>query len=139
MTDKQYPDLDPHQSERSNLIPHQSKRSDSDPHQSEEADPNFAWKTIFKPFATDLFANVRYIFLTPFHPLTTLQLQISTVKLDNNFLEPSVADPNPDPDPPDPCVFGPSGSGSTSQSYGSGSGSFYHHAQIVRKTLIPTI
>jgi hypothetical protein len=54
----------------------------------------------------------------------------------------SVADPNPDP--PDPHVFGPPGSGSTSQMYGSGcgscsgSGSFYHHAKIVRKTLIPT-
>ncbi len=59
MTDKQYPDLDPHQSERSNLIPHQSKRSDSDPYQNEKADPNMAWKTILKPFATDLFANVR--------------------------------------------------------------------------------
>jgi hypothetical protein len=56
----------------------------------------------------------------------------------------SVADPDPDPH-----VFGPpgSGSGSTSQRYGSGpgscsgsgSGSFYHHAKIVRKTLIPTI
>jgi hypothetical protein len=32
-----------------------------------------------------------------------------------------------DPDPPDPHVFGPPGSGS-----------FYHHAKIVRKTLIPT-
>ena len=50
-------------------------------------------------------------------------------------------DPNPDPDSPDPRVFGPpgSGSGSTSQRYGSGSGSFYHHAKIVRKTLIPPI
>jgi hypothetical protein len=50
----------------------------------------------------------------------------------------SVADPNPDPH-----VFGPPGSGSTSQRYGSGSssgsGSFYYHAKIVRKTLIPTI
>jgi hypothetical protein len=47
----------------------------------------------------------------------------------------------PDPDPPDPHVFGPpgSGSGSASQRYGSGSGSFYHHAKIVRKTLIPSI
>ncbi len=50
-----------------------------------------------------------------------------------------------DPDPPDPHVFGPPGSGSTSQSYGSGSysgsgsGSFYHHAKIVRKTLIPIV
>jgi hypothetical protein len=35
---------------------------------------------------------------------------------------------DPDPDPPDPHVFGPPGSGS-----------FYHHAKIVRKTLIPTI
>jgi hypothetical protein len=59
----------------------------------------------------------------------------------------SVADPNPDPDPQDPHVFGPPGSGSSSQRYGSGSGSgscsgsgsFYHHAKIVRKTLIPTI
>ncbi len=54
----------------------------------------------------------------------------------------SVADPDPNPDP---HVFGPpgSGSGSTSQRYGSGScsgsGSFYNHAKIVRKTLIPTI
>ncbi len=47
----------------------------------------------------------------------------------------SVADPNPDP--PDPHVFGPPGSGSISQRYGSGS--FYHHAKIVRQTLIPTI
>ena len=71
--------------------------------------------------------------------------------LNNAVLKTSVADPdpNPDPDPPDPHVFGPpgSGSGSTSQMYGSGSGScsgsgsgsFYHHAKIVRKTLIPTI
>jgi hypothetical protein len=47
--------------------------------------------------------------------------------------------PDPNPDPPDPHVFGPPGSGSTSQRYGSGSGSFYHHAKIVRITLIPTI
>jgi hypothetical protein len=40
----------------------------------------------------------------------------------------SVADP--DPNPPDPRVFGPPGSGS---------GSFYYHAKIVRKALIPTI
>jgi hypothetical protein len=39
-------------------------------------------------------------------------------------VETSVADPNPDP--PDPHVFGPPGS-------------FYHHAKIVRKILIPTI
>jgi hypothetical protein len=37
---------------------------------------------------------------------------------------------------PDPQVYVPSGSGSTGQRYGSGSGSFYHHAKIVRKTLI---
>jgi hypothetical protein len=53
----------------------------------------------------------------------------------------SVADPDPDsnPDQPDPRVFGPPGSGfgPTSQRYGSGS--FYHHAKIVRKTLIPPI
>ncbi len=42
-----------------------------------------------------------------------------------------------DPDPLDPHVFGPPGSGSTSQMYGSGS--FYHHANIESKTLIPTI
>ena len=55
------------------------------------------------------------------------------------FLSSSV--PVPNPDPPDPHVFGPPGSGSTCQSFGSGSGfgSFYHHAKIVRKTLIPTI
>jgi|LakMenE01Jun11ns_1017448.scaffolds.fasta_scaffold8607414_1 hypothetical protein len=46
-------------------------------------------------------------------------------------------DPNPDPDPLDPHVFGPPGSGSISQRYGSGS--FYNHAKIVRKTLIPII
>ncbi len=44
-----------------------------------------------------------------------------------------------DPDPPDPHVFGPSGSGSGSTSQRYGSGSFYHHAKIVRKTLIPTV
>jgi hypothetical protein len=46
----------------------------------------------------------------------------------------------PDPNP-DPYVFGPPGSGSISQRYGSesGPGSFYHHAKMVRKTLIPTI
>jgi hypothetical protein len=61
----------------------------------------------------------------------------------NQYLRSSVADP----DPPDLHVFGPPGSGSTSQRYGSGSGScsgsvsgsFYHHAKIVRKTLIPPI
>jgi hypothetical protein len=40
----------------------------------------------------------------------------------------SVTDPDPNPDPPDPHVFGPPGSGS-----------FYHHAKIVRKSLIPNI
>jgi hypothetical protein len=42
---------------------------------------------------------------------------------------------------PDPHVFSPPGSesGSTSQRYESGSGSFYNHAKMVRKTLIPTI
>jgi hypothetical protein len=47
---------------------------------------------------------------------------------------PILPDSVPDPDPPDPHVFGPPGSGSTCQRYGSGS--FYHHAKIVRKTLI---
>jgi hypothetical protein len=50
-----------------------------------------------------------------------------------------------DPDSPDSHVFGPPGSrsGSISQRYvsesDSGSGSFYHHAKIVRKTLISPI
>ncbi len=44
------------------------------------------------------------------------------------YVTTSVADQ--DPEPPDPHAFGPPGSGS---------GSFYHHAKIVRKTLIPTI
>jgi hypothetical protein len=56
----------------------------------------------------------------------------------------SVADPDPNSDPTDPHIFGPPGSGSISQRYGSGSGSgfgsgsgsFYHHAKIIRKTLI---
>jgi hypothetical protein len=48
-------------------------------------------------------------------------------------------DPNPAPDPPDPHVFGPTGYGSGSISQRYGSGFFYHHAKIVRKTLIPTI
>jgi hypothetical protein len=42
----------------------------------------------------------------------------------------SVADSDPNPDPSDPYVFGPPGSGS---------GFFYHHAKIVRKTLIPIV
>jgi hypothetical protein len=48
-------------------------------------------------------------------------------------------DPNPDPDPPDPHFFGPPGSGSGYISQRYGSGSFYHSAQIVRKTLISTV
>ncbi len=53
----------------------------------------------------------------------------SAIGVLNRFTS-SVADPDPDPnpDPPDPHVLGPSGSGS-----------FYYHAKIVRKTLIPTI
>jgi hypothetical protein len=48
--------------------------------------------------------------------------------------------PDPNPNSSDPYVLGPpgSGSGSISQRYGSASGSFYHHAKIVRKTLILT-
>jgi hypothetical protein len=42
-----------------------------------------------------------------------------------------------DPDPPDPYVSGPPGFGSSSQRYGSGS--FYHHAKIVSKNLVPTV
>ncbi len=49
----------------------------------------------------------------------------------------SVPDPVPEQDP-DPHVFGPPGSGSGSTSHRYGSGSFYHHAKIVRKTLIPS-
>jgi hypothetical protein len=49
-----------------------------------------------------------------------------------------LVDSVPDLDP-DPHVFGPPGSGSISKMYGSGSGSFYNHAKIVRKPLIPTI
>ncbi len=58
------------------------------------------------------------------------------------FLSSSVADP--DPNPSYQYVFGPPGSGSESisQRHGSGTGSgsesFYHHANIARKTLIPT-
>jgi hypothetical protein len=37
------------------------------------------------------------------------------------------------------CCGSGAESGSISQRYGSVSGSFYHHAKIVRKTLIPTI
>jgi hypothetical protein len=44
----------------------------------------------------------------------------------------SVEDPNPDP-----YVFRPPGSESISQRYGSGS--FYHQAEIVRKTLFPAV
>jgi hypothetical protein len=40
---------------------------------------------------------------------------------------------------PDPYVFRRPGSGSASQRSGSGSGSFYHQANVVRKTLIPTV
>jgi len=50
----------------------------------------------------------------------------------------SFAGLNPDPDPPDPHVLGPLGYGSQSISQRYGSGSFYHHAKIVRKPLIPT-
>jgi hypothetical protein len=68
----------------------------------------------------------------------------SRIRIQDPDPDPSVIgmDPNPDPnpDPPDPHVFGPPGSGSGSGfCSGSGSGSFYHHAKIVRKTLIPTI
>jgi hypothetical protein len=59
----------------------------------------------------------------------TISLTIGGCVL-NVFIFSSVPDPEPDPDPPDPHVFGPPGSGS---------GSFYHHAKIIRKTLIPYI
>jgi hypothetical protein len=45
----------------------------------------------------------------------------------------------PDPDPPDPHVFGPPGPGSESIRQRYGSGSFYQQAEIVRKTLIPSV
>jgi hypothetical protein len=70
---------------------------------------------------------------------TDVAIVHSKTLLKSKIKKASVADPNPDPnpdlDPPDPHVFGPPGSGSTNQRYGS----FYHHAKIVRKTLIPTI
>ncbi len=40
---------------------------------------------------------------------------------------------------PDPYVLGPPGSGSGFISTRYGSGSFYNQAEIVRKTLIPTV
>ncbi len=57
------------------------------------------------------------------------------------FLFLVISAPDPNPDPPDPHVFGPPGSGSVSidQWYGSGSGSFYHHAKLGGKTLIPIV
>jgi hypothetical protein len=76
-------------------------------------------------------------------PTTPIETGISGGSLVHLLLTTSVADPDPDPDPPDPRAFGPPGSGSTSHRYGSGSwygsGSFYHHAKIIRKTLIPNI
>ena len=52
----------------------------------------------------------------------------STLKISVGDPDPVPDPPDPVPDPPDPHVFGPPGSES-----------FYHHAKIVRKTLIPTI
>ncbi len=49
----------------------------------------------------------------------------------------SVAEPDPNPDPSDPYVLGPPGFGSIGQRCGSES--FYHQADLVRKTLIPTV
>jgi hypothetical protein len=40
---------------------------------------------------------------------------------------------------PDPHVFGSPEFGSVRPRYGLGSGSFYHQAEIVRKTLITTV
>jgi hypothetical protein len=54
-----------------------------------------------------------------------------------SYVTTSVADP--DSNPSDPYVFGRLGSGSIFQRYGSRSGYFYHQANIVRKTLIPSI
>jgi hypothetical protein len=39
----------------------------------------------------------------------------------------------------DPDVFVPPGSRSVNTRYESGSGFFYHHAKIVRKTLVPIV
>jgi hypothetical protein len=89
----------------------------------------------------------RYLWTYDLHspvPKGTVRIYLILFYIESSDADP---DPNPDPDPPDPHVFEPpgSGSGSTSQRYGSGSGScsgsesFYHHAKIVRKTLIPTI
>jgi hypothetical protein len=73
--------------------------------------------------------------LNPGHLLADYLLPAAATDLRNNIVVASVVDPDPDPH-----VFWPPGSGSTSQMYGSGSGSgsFYYHAKIVRKILIPT-
>jgi hypothetical protein len=62
----------------------------------------------------------------------------SGIRDEKNRHRGSVTLPVSVPDP-DTHGFGTSGSGSTNKRYGAGSGSFYHHAKIVIKTLIPTI
>ncbi len=70
---------------------------------------------------------------SPVVVITFEKLKVSSPLRRNEIADTSAVDP----DPPDSHVFWPPGSGSISQRYGSGS--FYHHAKIVRKTLIPTI
>ncbi len=81
------------------------------------------------------------------HPWCFLYSFLDILPQQERYSTPSFSVADPDPDPPDSHVFGPPGSrsGSISQKCGSGSGSgsssgsFYHHAKIVRKTLIPPI
>jgi hypothetical protein len=95
---------------------------------------------IFKFSSCSDRCDERYADSLPF--LCDIEIDKCRLALMRARLKSSVADPNPDPH-----AFGPPGSGSTSQRYGSGSGtcsgsgsgSFYHHAKIVRKTLIPII
>jgi hypothetical protein len=69
------------------------------------------------------------VFLQSFTDVNVTSKSLGTVISKETLKKNNVADPDPHPDP-HPRVFGP---------LGSGSGSFYHHAKIVRKTLIPTI
>jgi hypothetical protein len=94
------------------------KKVKSTPKQSFAQKTDFSGNWLFFQLAKHLFGL--NFFRTTFYEDQIYIFEIS--------VKSSVA--NPDPDPPDPRVFGPPGSGS---------GSFYHHAKIVRKTLIPTI
>jgi hypothetical protein len=73
-----------------------------------------------------------------FHQFNNIKSDLRSFSLPFYLVLNSVPDPDPEAQKHvDPHVFGPPGSGSTSQMYGSGS--FYHHAKLVRKTLIPTV